>query len=300
MANGKNEAIQVTFWGTRGSIPTPGRTTEKYGGNTPCIAIFHNDMRMIIDAGSGIRNYGLELLAAGLGVKGKPLDCHLFLSHTHWDHIQGLPFFAPAYIPGNKIIIYGSPNKERFLENILRNQMDTQYFPVEMSTFGSDLNIQEMTREPMPLGDLFIDWQEQIYHPGGCVRFRIVLGEKKIIYASDVELDVMFNPKGTSAEVEKQAEEYIEFVKGADLLIADGQYTGEEYKTKVGWGHTSIPLLLEVAYRAQVKQLALFHHDPQHSDKVLNDLWTKYSPKYHTSDPPMHIFWAREGLTMPI
>ncbi len=292
---------QVTFWGTRGSIPTPGRTTEKFGGNTPCVSVMYKDTLVIIDAGSGIRNCGLELLSEAAAKGQKQLSLHLLLSHTHWDHIQGLPFFGPAYIKGNKLVIYGSPNKEGFLESILSDQMDTQYFPVEMSTFASDLSIEEMPEDaPLQLGDLSIEWQEQIYHPGGSVRFKISAGGKKIIYASDVELDIMFNSNEKTEETEKHAKEYLEFIDGADLLIADGQYSEEEYKTKAHWGHTSVPVLLEVAYRAGVGHLAFFHHDPLHTDKFLNDLWSQYSTKYHTADPPMHIFWAREGLTMPI
>ncbi len=295
---GRDDQIKVTFWGTRGSIPTPGRTTEKYGGNTPCVSVSYQDTYLIIDAGSGIRNCGLELLASDSGKK--PLTLHLFLSHTHWDHIQGLPFFVPAYIKGNKVVIYGSPNKERFLESILSDQMDTQYFPVGMSALAADISIKELSDEPMNMGGIIVNWQEQIYHPGGCVRYCFGLDGRKVIYASDVELDQIFYPTKKTDETEMHAKEYLEFIEGADLLIADGQYTQEEYKTKVGWGHTSINVLMEIAYKAKVKQLAFFHHDPQHSDKFLNDLWNEFSPQYHTATPPMHIFWAREGLTMPI
>ena len=298
--NEKNSQTHVTFWGTRGSIPTPGRITEKYGGNTPCVSIQSNGEYIIFDAGSGIRNYGLELQNGGLGTDENPLTLYLFLSHTHWDHIQGLPFFNPAYIKGNKLVIYGSPKKERILESILSGQMDLQYFPITMSTLAADVSVKEITEEAIRFGDVVVDWQEQHYHPGGCIRYRVLANGKKIVYASDVELDMAFYPEKKTKETESNAQEYLDFIEGADLLIADGQFTGEEYATKAGWGHTSIPVLLEVAYRAKVKQLALFHHDPQHSDKFLNDLWSKYSPQYHTADPAMHIFWAREGLTMPI
>ena len=296
----KNSQTLLTFWGTRGSIPTPGRITEKYGGNTPCVSVESHGQYIIFDAGSGIRNYGLELNNSGLGTDTDPLSLCLFLSHTHWDHIQGLPFFNPAYINGNKLVIYGSPKKEKILGTILSGQMDFHYFPITMSNLAADISIKEITGEEIRLGDVVIDWQEQHYHPGGCVRYRLGVDGKKIVYASDVELNFAFYPKKKTAETELHAQEYLDFIQGADLLIADGQFTGEEYETKAGWGHTSIPLLLEVAYKANVKQLALFHHDPQHSDKFLNDLWSKYSPQYHTADPPMHIFWAREGLTMPI
>ena len=296
----QNNHTHVTFWGTRGSIPTPGRITEKYGGNTPCVSIQSHGEYIIFDAGSGIRTYGLELQNAALGTEESPLCLHLFLSHTHWDHIQGLPFFNPAYVTGNELVIYGSPKKERILESILSGQMDLNYFPITMSNLGAEIRVREITEEVIRIGNVAVDWQEQHYHPGGCVRYRVVANGKKVIYATDVELNMAFRPEKKTEETTLHAQQYLDFVKDADLLIADGQFTGEEYRSKVGWGHTSIPLILDVAYRANVKQLALFHHDPQHSDKFLNDLWSKYSPKYHTADPPMHIFWAREGLTMPI
>lgn len=300
MTDGAREYAKLTFWGTRGSIPTPGRTTEKYGGNTPCVSLVHKDTTIIIDAGSGIRNFGLDVMDGGLGQDTKALLMHLFLSHTHWDHIQGLPFFQPAYIKGNNLAIYGSPNKERFLEAILRDQMDYDYFPIGMAALAAELRIVELSPDPLKLGEVTVDWQEQIYHPGGCVRYRFTVNGKKIVYASDVELDHIFFARKDEPESQKRSKEYLEFVAGAEILIADGQYTEEEYRTKVDWGHTSMPALMDIAYRAGVKQLAIFHHDPQHSDKFLNDLWAKYSPKYQTATPPMNVFWAREGLTMPI
>jgi len=300
MSEGNTEYAKVTFWGTRGSIPTPGRTTEKYGGNTPCVSIIHKDVNIIIDAGSGIRNFGLDVMDGGLGSNTGPLSMHLFISHTHWDHIQGMPFFVPMYVNGNKFVIYGSPNKERFLESILRDQMDSDYFPVGMQALAADLSIKELSKESLHLGEVTVDWQEQEFHPGGSVRYRFTVNGKKIIYASDVEIDCMFYPEKMTDELEKMGNEYLEFIDGAELLIADGQYTDDEYKSKVGWGHTSIPVIIEAAYRAGVKQVALFHHDPIHSDKFLNELWAKYSPNYQTANPPMNVFWAREGLTMPI
>ena len=296
----RNNPTHITFWGTRGSIPTPGRITEKYGGNTPCVSILYNDTYIILDAGSGVRNYGLELNNSGIGTEKNPVSMHLFISHTHWDHIHGLPFFGPAYIKGNKLAIYGSPKKGRILESILSDQMDLQYFPITMSTLAAEICFKELSSQVVKIGDFKVDWEEQHFHPGGSLRYRISVDGKKIIYASDVELDFAFQPEKRTDETELRAQEYLKFIDKADLLIADGQYTGEEYQQKQGWGHTSIPTLLEVAYKANVKQLAIFHHDPQHSDKFLNDLWSKYSNKYHAATPSMHVFWAREGLTMPI
>ncbi len=289
----------VTFWGTRGSISTPGRTTEKYGGNTPCVSLRCGDTTIILDAGTGIRNLGLELLEEYSHSEAMhPL--HLFLSHTHWDHIQGLPFFNPAYVRDMKLTIYGSPNKERYLESILKDQMDSEYFPVSMSEFAADIQIQQISEDVIHLGPVTVDWQEQVYHPGGSVRYRLGIDGKKVVYATDVELNSLFTTSGAQAERKDLAESYLEFVREADLLIADGQYTEEEYPQKVGWGHSSLPVLMDVAARSRVKQLAVFHHDPQHSDKFLDDLWSKNRFKYWSEENRVELFWAREGLTLAI
>jgi len=290
----------VTFWGTRGSISTPGRITEKYGGNTPCVTVLYQDTHIILDAGTGIRNLGIELTDE-FQKQGKELFLHLFLSHTHWDHIQGLPFFQAAYIKDTKLIIHGSPNKERFFALILEDQMDYEYFPVAMTALAADIRIQEISEETIHLGPVIVDWEEQVCHPGGSVRYRLNVNGKKIVYATDVELNHMFNPGGQiKKENEGLARDYLDFIGGADLLIGDGQYTEEEYATKEGWGHSTIPILLEVAHQAQVKDLAIFHHDPQHSDKILDQLWMESRTKYRSADHKMNVFWAREGMTLAI
>jgi phosphoribosyl 1,2-cyclic phosphodiesterase len=299
MRNASEVKPLVTFWGTRGSISTPGRITEKYGGNTSCITVQYQDTHIILDAGTGIRNLGIELADERKGTENQ-LSLHLFLSHTHWDHIQGLPFFQPAYLKDAKLTIYGSPQKEVFLAAILKGQMDPEYFPVGMATLFADTSIQEISEEVIHLGEVTIDWQEQVYHPGGSVRYRLRVNGKKIVYATDVELNRIFQPDPGSGGHRAAARDYLEFVSNADLLIADGQYTEEEYLSKVGWGHSSIDLLLKTAHEAQVKQLAIFHHDPQHSDTFLDQLWRKNRSKYRSAYEKMEVFWAREGLTLAI
>ena len=286
----------VTFWGTRGSVSTPGRTTEKYGGNTPCISVRHQDTIIILDAGTGIRNLGLDL-AYEFQEKGRPLTLHLFLSHTHWYHIQGLPFFQPAYSKETSLTIYGSPKKERFLASVLKGQMDSEYFPVAMSAFAAEIRIKEISEEVIHLGPMVIDWEEQVRHPGGSVRYRLGIDGKRIVYATDVELDSIFHGPEGNEENEALARNYMDFVREADLLIADAQYTEEEYRDKIGWGHSSVPMVLDIATRARVKQLAVFHHDPQHSDKFLDELWVR---NRCGPDFELELFWAREGLTLAI
>jgi phosphoribosyl 1,2-cyclic phosphodiesterase len=290
----------VTFWGTRGSISTPGRITEKYGGNTPCVAVQYEDIYVIFDAGTGIRNLGIELVEE-FRRQERRVPLHLFLSHTHWDHIQGLPFFQAAYSEDTQLTIYGSPNKKRFFALILQDQMDYEYFPVAMSALAADIRSQAISEEAINLGPVFVDWQEQVCHPGGSVRYRLNVNGKKIVYATDIELNHMFAPGADKKkDNEDLAQKYLDFIHKADLLIGDGQYTDEEYPAKEGWGHSSIPLLLEVAHTAQVKQLAIFHHDPQHSDKFLDQLWMENRSKYRLSNHKMAVLWAREGMTLAI
>jgi phosphoribosyl 1,2-cyclic phosphodiesterase len=291
--------MHVTFWGTRGSISTPGRGTEKYGGNTPCVSVRYKDAYIILDAGTGIRNLGLELMEI-LENPEKSLALHLFLSHTHWDHIQGLPFFQPAYMDGIGLTVYGSPKKESFLEAVLKGQMDVEYFPVSMSSLAADLKIQEISDAVLELNDVIIDWQEQVLHPGGSVGYRLRVGDKVVVYATDVELDRIYSDERMTKESPGLLANYIRFIHNADLLIADGQYTEEEYPVKRGWGHTSIPVILDLAEKAEVKQLAVFHHDPQHSDKILDGLWRKYAERSKGKDSSLSVFWAREGMTLAI
>lgn len=289
----------VTFWGTRGSISTPGRITEKYGGNTPCVTISCQGTTVIIDGGTGIRNLGLDLLREA-DKKAAPLALHLLLSHTHWDHIQGLPFFLPAYRENTSLTIYGSAKKEKFLASVLKGQMDYEYFPVSMSALTADIHIHEMSEETIKLGPMEIELQEQVYHPAGSVRYGFNVLGKRIVFATDVELDLIFGKAERTRKEKLCGEQYLEFIHGADLLIADGQFTEEEYPDRIGWGHSSIPAVLEAASRAQVKQLAIFHHDPQHSDKFLDEIWAKYRTSYLADDEGMDLFWAREGLTVAI
>ena len=291
--------INVTFWGTRGSISTPGRSTEKYGGNTPCVSVQCEDTQIILDAGTGIRSLGLFLEEQYRGRQTIP-SLHLFLTHTHWDHIQGLPFFQVAYIKGAKIFVYGSHSKEIFLESILQRQMNIDYFPVGLWELAADVNIREIVGEEIKLDSAVVDWQEQVFHPGGSVRYRITAKGKRVVYATDVELNRIFSPELENSESEVLLQQYLDFIQGVDLLIADGQYTEEEYREKAGWGHSSIPVILDLATRAKVKQLAIFHHDPNHSDKMLDRLWRESRSKYCDSKPPINIFWAREGMTVAI
>jgi ribonuclease BN (tRNA processing enzyme) len=178
--------------------------------------------------------------------------------------------------------------------------MQYDYFPVSMSAFEADINFKEISEETISFGSVIVDWEEQVCHPGGSVRYRVNLSGKKVVYATDVELNLIFGSEKSNEGNKGLAQEYLDFIYKADLLIADGQFTEEEYATKVGWGHSSIPVILDLAYQAKVKQLAIFHHDPQHSDKFLDDLWFANRSRYHFDIGRMEVFWAREGMTLSI
>ena len=294
-----SENILITFWGTRGSIATPGRSTEKYGGNTSCVAIEFSDSMFIFDAGTGIRSLGVDIMKNRIPKGKEKYEISMFLSHTHWDHIQGMPFFQPAYHPGFKLNIYGGSTQDAMLERLLIGQMDSNYFPVPMSSLGSDMNVTEVTKEPMEIGGAKLSF-EDLHHPGGAVAFRIEKHGKSIVYATDNELNAQFTEDGELIDGNEKGKAYMDLISGADLLIADGQYTSEEYAQKVGWGHTSIPALLNVAHKSGVKQTAVYHHDPMHTDNMLDELSAKYLHKFQDIEPRMDIFWAREGLTLAV
>ncbi|NQZ58139.1 MAG: MBL fold metallo-hydrolase [Lentisphaeraceae bacterium] len=293
-----NDKTLITFWGTRGSIATPGRSTEKFGGNTSCVSIKIDDQYFIFDAGTGIRTLGVEIMNS-IGDFKEVQDLNVFLSHTHWDHIQGLPFFQPAYHPAFKLHIHGSPKRDIHLESVLHGQMDSIYFPVPMTAFGSEIQISEIDRKVIKYDKCEISFQE-LDHPGGSLSFKLKTADKTIVYATDHELNKHFNNDVELIDNSQLGKDYLDFISDADLLIADGQYTDEEYATKVGWGHSSISRLLKVAHKAKVKQVAVYHHDPTHTDKFLDELSTNYLHKYQDRKPLMEVFWAREGLTLAL
>ncbi len=301
--------IKVKFWGVRGSIPCPGPKTMKYGGNTACIELRFPEVNrhIIIDAGSGIRELANYMLANDLP-KG-PISTEIYLSHTHWDHIMGFPFFVPAYIPGTKIKVFGPVTYEdEPLEAVVGGQMKYRYFPVNMGELAGSIQYERLKEEPLlDLGDGITLATAIINHPITALGYRFTFRGKVFCTAYDTEpfrnlfitdpedpsYDEMMAVEGEEAARE-QNQVLENFYKGADLLVHDAQYTRAEYeKGKVGWGHTPIEDAIAAARRAGVKQLALFHHDPERSDDQLDVMGETYC----APDPqnPMQLFFAREG-----
>jgi CheY-like chemotaxis protein/ribonuclease BN (tRNA processing enzyme) len=254
------------LWGTRGSIPVVGSRYARHGGNTACLEISRGGEAILIDAGSGIRDAGMEL------VKGPPRPIRLLIGHTHWDHIQGFPFFAPAYVLGFRIDIYGAPGFGKDLESVFRGQLDRDYFPVEMQDMAAELSFHKLEENPCVFGDVRVFW-EFMNHPGATVGFRIEAGTRRIAYITDNEF--LKGYLGRPHDVHKDDlrvgpfRKIIDFVSGADLLISEAQYPCDEYPRKIGWGHSSVSNACVLAREAGVKHWIVTHHDPMHDDEAL-------------------------------
>jgi phosphoribosyl 1,2-cyclic phosphodiesterase len=253
----------IRFWGTRGSIATPGEATNKYGGNTACTEVRCGEQLLILDAGTGIRALGASLLGE---FQKKPIKGHILVGHTHWDHIQGFPFFAPAFNPNNEFTIYSLHGAEKPLQKVFRGQMDSDYFPVLLSEMKAKLNFFELESE-VRLGEVRVSFIF-LNHPGLAVGFRISFAGRALVYLSDHETFGRLSPQGPSPNPLDTGIE--RFAENADLLISEAQYTEEEYAQKKGWGHSTFLDALERAARAKVKRLAIFHHDPSHDDAFLD------------------------------
>ncbi len=253
----------MKFWGTRGSLPSPGPLTQRYGGNTPCTELRVGSSLFIIDAGSGMRELGASLMREAAG---KPVNAHLLIGHTHWDHIQGFPFFTPFYLPQNKFTIYGVHGTTQPFEEVLAGQMHPTYFPVGLKEMSSRMEIVELAG-PFDLEGVKISYH-YLNHPGITVGYRFATPEWSIVYISDHEPYSKLNNKGQFSDKEDLA--VARFAHGADILISEAQYTEDEYKMKRSWGHSTFGDVLGLAAQAQVKKLCLFHHDPSHTDEMMD------------------------------
>ena len=290
-------AVFVTFWGTRGSIPTPGNSTRVYGGNTPCVEVRMDEALFICDAGSGIRELGADLLTR----KEAPEEMHLLITHTHWDHIQGFPFFAPAYIPNTRIRVYGTAPGDESRHRLVSGQMSSSYFPVGFGELKAEI-----------VDDIFADGAKQVgdtrvvcfplNHPGGCFGYAFERNGVKIVYLTDNEIENIPDEVRDDPTAEERLRtvpaELVETIRDADLLIADAQYTDAEYEEKRGWGHTSCLTVTDLAIQAGVKKLALFHHDPTTTNNSVDERVRLCGERAAQFKSEIFIFGAREGVTL--
>jgi diguanylate cyclase (GGDEF)-like protein len=255
--------VQIRFWGTRGSIAAPGPKTARYGGNTSCVELRAPDGTLIVlDCGTGARELGLHLTRTANG----PVRLYLFIGHTHWDHIQGFPFFVPAFLPSAELNIYAPLGFQRGLEEAMAGQMEYSYFPVKLRELRSRIHFTELDEGFFRVGDVLVETQ-YLNHTAPTIAYRMSCGGATIAYVTDHE--PFWSAPGRPSQ-HPGDERHIEFLKGANLVIHDAQYTEEEYRSKIGWGHSSIDYAVDVAAAAGVERLVLFHHDPTHDDVAMD------------------------------
>jgi phosphoribosyl 1,2-cyclic phosphodiesterase/CheY-like chemotaxis protein len=292
---------RIKFWGVRGSIPVPGPTTIGYGGNTTCVEVRTNGNVIILDAGSGIRELGLALNAE---FGSAPMDLTLLLTHTHWDHIQGLPFFLPAYQAKNTINVYGYQGARAGLATILAAQMELPFFPVSWKNLPGTIKVRELKKMEFTVGEVRVR-SRFLNHPGVCAGYRLYTKEGSIAFLPDNE---PFEPlklklaerdgvhaQRARAQAVVQRSQLVEFLKDCDVLILDTQYTDEKYQEHIGWGHGALSRVVSLALEARAKKLFLFHHDPSHDDRKIDEMIERARLLILESGRTLEVDAAREG-----
>ena len=280
--------MYVRFWGTRGSIASPGDGTARYGGNTSCVEVRAGDGTVIVlDCGTGARELGLHLVRT----LPSPMRLHLFIGHTHWDHIQGFPFFVPAFLPGSELNVYAPLGFQQSLEEAMAGQMEYSYFPVKLRDLRSRIHFTELEEGFFRVGDVLVETQ-YLNHTAPTIAYRMSSGGATVAYVTDHEPfwkseDGILHHPGD--------QRHIAFMRGADLVIHDAQYTPEEYPKKIGWGHGSADYVTDVAIMAGVRRLALYHHDPLHDDDSVDKIVDYCRDRVAEAGATLEVFAAAEG-----
>jgi phosphoribosyl 1,2-cyclic phosphodiesterase/CheY-like chemotaxis protein len=287
----------LKFWGVRGSIPSPGSSTVFFGGNTACVEVRVGGKIIILDAGSGIRGLGISLVERA---KGQPLNLTVLITHTHWDHIQGFPFFVPAYDSRNKISILGYEGARSGVATALAGQMESPYFPVALDDMPGNLLIEELREMEFEVCGVRV---ESCFtnHPGVCVAYKLHTPDGTIVFMPDNEtkrgaidaVDGSTKPDASEAHI-------ADFIRGVDVLVMDSQYTAEEYQTHVNWGHGCIDEVVRMALAAGVKRLFMFHHDPGHDDRFLSSMLMHARQLVDRVGSPLLVEAAREGVEVTL
>ena len=295
---------RIRLWGVRGSIPVPGKSTVRYGGNTSCVEVRADGEIIILDAGSGIRLLGLAL-DKEFGPRSMKLT--LLISHTHWDHIQGLPYFTPAYNQKNLIRVLGYEGARAGLAKILASQMETPFFPVSLRELPSHLAIEELKEMEFQIGKVEVR-SKFANHPGICAGYRLSTSSGSIAYFPDNEpyepLKLQLASRdGISEDAARdfattERTKMVEFIQGCDLAILDTQYTDEEYTKHIGWGHSSLSSVVSLGLDANVGKLLLFHHDPNHDDEMIDKMVERARALVAESGKPLEVEAAREGAEL--
>ena len=272
--------MKAVFWGVRGSTPSPGSSTLRYGGNTSCVEVrLPGGGLVILDSGTGIRLLGKKLLQ-----EPGPVKATVIFSHFHWDHIQGFPFFRPAFVKGNEFSLVGSPKEHKSIREVLANQMNSVNFPVNFDYMSATFKFHEVKEMKTEIGAAKVSF---LYanHTSECLASRFEAKGRTLIYMTDNELE-----KSTPTPFKK----FVKFCEGADVLIHDAQYTPETYGPHQGWGHSSWESVIRLAREASVKNLYLYHHDPETSDTLLEEILQKSQGSAAGSG--VSVFAAQEGL----
>jgi phosphoribosyl 1,2-cyclic phosphodiesterase len=282
--------MRVRFWGTRGSVPTPGPSTVRYGGNTACVEMrTSSDTFFIFDSGTGIRELGLELMR-----RGGLVSAHLMLGHTHWDHIHGFPFFTPAFLPGNRLMIYGARDLDRSLRDVLAGQMHYTYFPVPLGDLRADIDFVELEEGEIRIDDTLVR-SHYLNHTAVCMGYRVEADGVSVAYMTDHEPYSLAGRGPRGSFIHGGDRRLIEFVRGVDLLIQDAQYTPEEYEDHRGWGHGSADYVTDVGVEAGARRVALFHHEPNHADDEIDRMVEYSRTRARAVGSDIEIFAAAEG-----
>ncbi len=294
--------MRLCFWGTRGSIATPGPDTIHYGGNTSCIELTTDaGAHLILDCGTGARVLGNNLMAKADG----PLSAAILLTHTHWDHIQGFPFFAPLFVHGNHFTVYGPEGSHLSLHDVLSGQMEHHYFPVELDQLAARIVYQDLSEGTHEIGGVQISAQS-MNHPSPTLGYRVEEHGVSVLYLSDHE---PFNEKVWREGAEPGRLESIldagdrrhaEYMKNGDVLIHEAQYTPEEYPAKRNWGHSTYAYVVELAVAAGVRRLFLTHHDPSHDDVLLAAIEQRARQLAKDLGSNMEVSCAYEGCEVEI
>lgn len=287
--------MRVQFWGTRGSIAKPGPSTARYGGNTSCIEVRSaRGTLVVLDCGTGAHPLGQKLMSAGLkGMRG-----HILISHTHWDHIQGLPFFAPLFVAGNEWHIYGPKGLGQSLREALAGQMQYTYFPITLDQLGARIHYHDLVEGSLDIDDIKIS-THYLNHPTLTLGYRLEADGVAIVYSCDHEPYSRILATG-QGEITGQDERHAIFINGADLLIHDAQYTAEDYPAKIGWGHSSVEYAMRIAHHAGVKKIALTHHDPLRDDESIDLALANIRAKLRGAASSLQVFAAVEGQVITL
>jgi phosphoribosyl 1,2-cyclic phosphodiesterase len=279
--------IIVDFWGVRGSVPSPGPTTTRYGGNTSCVSITADDKILILDAGTGIRNLGSAII-------GQPeLEIFVIVTHSHWDHIQGFPFFTPIYQPNRPVHMFPTLHKKNVVLASLIDQMDGAHFPITPDQVPSNFNF--VTENPLEFleSNGFHLEMVPMNHPGKAFGYKILIDDKIICYFTDNEIDPPYEKSIELNELTNQC-------RNADILIHDAQYTEDDMPLKHGWGHSLISQVTELGKSAEVKNLVYYHHDPERTDDLLDKELEKAAKTLKENGSSVQPYFAYEGLKLTL